>query len=190
MYSYCTMMIYCYTRYCILEIIISQKNFTPIYYIILYYTLYWIMLWCVVVIIMIILLALVDPIEKHILLEYFLCSCMCVSRRVEVWDALGSRQACWQQGWDLEWKLKLGPWKTWSERRGRAVCACVCGWIYSAKLNIVLINLGTGACVLKATPFHLGYVWRRRLEIRPRLLSADRITLASANPSHRPNTKP
>lgn len=43
-----------------------------------------------------------------------------------------------------------------------SVCAglsvCMCGRIYSAKLNIVLINLGTGACVLKATPFHLGYV--------------------------------
>lgn len=35
---------------------------------------------------------------------------------------------------------------------------CMCARIHSAKLNIVLINLGTGACVLKATPFHLGYV--------------------------------
>lgn len=43
---------------------------------------------------MIILVALVNPIEKPILLEHLLCLCMCVSERVEPWDALGSRQAC------------------------------------------------------------------------------------------------
>lgn len=36
----------------------------------------------------------VDPIEKPVLLEHSLCLCMCVSVRVEPWDALGSRQAC------------------------------------------------------------------------------------------------
>lgn len=40
----------------------------------------------------------------------------------------------------------------------QSASVCMCARIYSAKLNIVLINLGTGACVLKATPFHLGYV--------------------------------
>ncbi len=90
-------------------------------------------------------------------------------------------------------KAQIRPVKDAVRAKGEGcvrVIVCVCGWIYSAKLNIVLINLGTGACVLKATPFHLGYVWRRRLEIRPRLLSADMITLVSANPSHCPNTKP